>query len=288
MRETKTAPFAAATASEARPSSVPFMVGVTRSRYHARERALPFLALGSAPMSTFVLVHGAWHGGWCWERVAPLLRRMGHSVVAPDLPGHGADTSPWWRATLGSYAGRVCDAARASGGHAIAVGHSMGGVVISEASAREPALFAGLAYVCAFAPAPGVGVRRPAGQDRDAVIRKAMQRGLTRTTIDPMRAAEVFYNTCSVGDASAATARLVAEPMLPLLQRASHPRGEQPARGYVECTEDRAIGVAHQRFMRERAGIAHVATLATDHSPFYSAPGELASALGDLATKLGA
>ncbi len=239
-------------------------------------------------MSTFILVHGAWHGGWCWERISPLLRRMGHSVVAPDLPGHGADTTPWWRVTLGSYARRVCDASRASGGHAIAVGHSMGGIVITEAAAREPTLFAGLVYLSAFVPLPGESLMSLGRRDRESRIRFALQRGLTRTTIDPTRAAEVFYNTCALSDASAATPRLVPQPMLPLLQGASAGRGEPPPRGYIECTEDRAISIAHQRFMCERAGIAHVATLATDHSPFYSAPRELAAALGDLAAKLGA
>ena len=38
-------------------------------------------------MSTFVLIHGAWHGGWCWERVAPLLRAAGHAVHTPTLTG---------------------------------------------------------------------------------------------------------------------------------------------------------------------------------------------------------
>jgi pimeloyl-ACP methyl ester carboxylesterase len=42
-------------------------------------------------MATFVLIHGAWHGAWCWERVAPLLVAEGHRVLAPDLPGMGAD-----------------------------------------------------------------------------------------------------------------------------------------------------------------------------------------------------
>src|SRR6266700_2056202 len=45
-------------------------------------------------MSTYVLIHGDWHGGWCWKKVVPFLRQAGHRVLAPDLPGHGNDTTP--------------------------------------------------------------------------------------------------------------------------------------------------------------------------------------------------
>ena len=40
-------------------------------------------------MGTYVLVHGAWHGRWCWSKLTPLLEKAGHKAVAPDLPGHG-------------------------------------------------------------------------------------------------------------------------------------------------------------------------------------------------------
>jgi pimeloyl-ACP methyl ester carboxylesterase len=45
-------------------------------------------------MSTYILVHGAWHGAWYWEKVAPLLRQAGHQVIPFDLPGHGQDKTP--------------------------------------------------------------------------------------------------------------------------------------------------------------------------------------------------
>jgi pimeloyl-ACP methyl ester carboxylesterase len=45
-------------------------------------------------MATFVLVHGAWHGGWCWHKIVPLLEAKGHRVLAPDLPGLGEDHTP--------------------------------------------------------------------------------------------------------------------------------------------------------------------------------------------------
>jgi alpha-beta hydrolase superfamily lysophospholipase len=55
------------------------------------------------PMSTYMLIHGALHGAWCWERVIPLLRSSGHAAIAPDLPGHGADRTPRAAVTLAHY-----------------------------------------------------------------------------------------------------------------------------------------------------------------------------------------
>jgi len=58
-------------------------------------------------MSTFVLVHGSWHGAWCWGKVVPLLERAGHKVEAIDLPGHGNDRSPIADMTMQSCVDRV-------------------------------------------------------------------------------------------------------------------------------------------------------------------------------------
>ena len=55
-------------------------------------------------MSTFVLVHGAWHGGWCWEKLTPILEASGHRVVTPDLPGRGPESQPLSGLTLDDYA----------------------------------------------------------------------------------------------------------------------------------------------------------------------------------------
>ena len=48
----------------------------------------------SDPTATVVLVHGAWHGGWCWERIVDRLSAGGVRAVAVDLPGHGGDPGP--------------------------------------------------------------------------------------------------------------------------------------------------------------------------------------------------
>ena len=134
-------------------------------------------------MATFLLIHGAWHGGWCWDRVVPLLRAAGHEVLAPDLPAHGDDRTAWWRASLGAYASRVCETARPAG-RVIAVGHSLGGLVITEAAAREPALFDALVYVCAFLPLRGESLMS-LGRTDTGLVPEAARWGLGTITIRP-------------------------------------------------------------------------------------------------------
>ena len=57
-------------------------------------------------MSTYILVHGAWAGGWCWDKVVPLLKQAGHQVETLDLPGHGQDRTPIREITLAAYVKR--------------------------------------------------------------------------------------------------------------------------------------------------------------------------------------
>ena len=230
-------------------------------------------------MARFVLIHGAWHGGWCWSAVANHLRDAGHDVVCPDLPCHGADTRPIWAATLKAYAETASRAASRLSGPAILVGHSLGGLVITEAAARTPNLFAGLVYLCAFAPVPGDRLLTLAQADRAGGVPGAVRRGFLTTEFSADRAAEIFYHQCTRDAQDSASARLRPEPNWPSFQRVSAPQEALPPRFYIECTEDRAISLAHQRWMRDRAGITQGLSIATDHSPFLSDPKALAAAL---------
>lgn len=233
-------------------------------------------------MATILLIHGAWHGAWCWDRLAPLLRAAGHDVIAPDLPAHGDDPTPWWRASLGAYARRACDAARPAG-RVIAVGHSLGGLVITEAAVREPERFAGLVYLCAFAPLRGESLMSLSRSDRETRVPAAARWGLGTISIVPARATDAFYHGCTPADAAAATARLCPTPILPLFQGASANLPPGLPLAYVECSDDRAIPIALQRRMHRRFAMQRVVTLETDHSPFLNAPDALAAELDALA-----
>ena len=89
-------------------------------------------------MARFVLVHGAFGGAWCWETVIGPLEAAGHTVEALDLPGGGADQTPVEEVTLASCAKRVCNVLASGTEPAILVGHSMGGVVVTQATSDCP------------------------------------------------------------------------------------------------------------------------------------------------------
>ena len=100
-------------------------------------------------MSTYVLIHGAWHGSWCWDKVVSLLKQAGHTAIAPDLPGHGKDKTPIPEITLQGYVQRVCETVNAQVEPVILVGHSMGGGVITQAAEECPDKLKML-FICAL------------------------------------------------------------------------------------------------------------------------------------------
>lgn len=227
----------------------------------------------------FVLVHGGFHGGWCWERVVPLLEGAGHVAVAPDLPGMGTDTTPHDQVTLESTAAYVIRVVEAQQHPVILAGHSMGGMVISEVAERIPDRIVGLIYVSA--------VLMAVGEDAGNQASLAGQHNLTPTddgnSVDCDRngAADRFYNTTDPAIARAAVERLAPQPIATMtapLTATAAGFGRLP-RAFVECTEDRAIPLAHQRAMQAALPCDPVFTFETDHSPFLSSPERLAECL---------
>ena len=101
-------------------------------------------------MSTFVLIHGAWHGAWCWKKIIPLLEKEGHNVEAPELPGHGNHKVPIAEISLQLYVDYVCQVIDSQSEPVILVGHSLGGCTISQAAENRPEKIKALVYLSAF------------------------------------------------------------------------------------------------------------------------------------------
>lgn len=110
---------------------------------------------------TFVLVHGAWHGGWCWQKITPLLRAAGHDVFAPTLTGLGERVhllSP--EIDLDTHINDVLGVLEYEDLHnVVLVGHSYAGMVISAIAARAGDRLTRVVYLDAFFPEDGKALR---------------------------------------------------------------------------------------------------------------------------------
>jgi len=100
--------------------------------------------------NTFVLVHGAWLGGWCWEKLRPSLEAKGHTVIAPDMPGHGEDRLPIEDQNLETYARAIEALIAPQPEPVILVSHSFGGMITSQAACYIPDKIKKVVYISAL------------------------------------------------------------------------------------------------------------------------------------------
>jgi pimeloyl-ACP methyl ester carboxylesterase len=238
-------------------------------------------------MSTFVLIHGAWHGGWVWGHVARLLRAQGHTVHTPDLPSHGSDQTPVGEVTLQAYADRVAEVIDACAEPVVLAGHSMGGVVISQAAEQRAEKVSALVYVCAFLLRDGECLLQWSEPDREGLVVPNLEFSADgkSATIKMGAILQAFYGSCTAEDAKQMQSLLAPQATAPLstpVQLSDEKYGKIP-RFYVECLRDRAISISVQRQMYAAAGCEKVFALDCDHSPMCSRSSELARCLMEAA-----
>jgi pimeloyl-ACP methyl ester carboxylesterase len=235
-------------------------------------------------VATFALVHGAWHGPWCWELLTPELIRRGHRVVAPDLP---ADQPS---ATLETYAEIVGAALEGVGGDdVILVGHSLGGSTIPLVAHHIPVRR--LVYLCALIPEPGHSLTEQI-QGGDMVNGTYLS-GLSgldsegcRSWTDPGLARRAFYQDCPDRVAEASVSRLRRQAWTPYRQRFPLDQFPAVAATSIICAGDQMVWPDWSRSVsHERLG-ADVLELPGGHSPFLSRPRILAEVLSRIADEV--
>ncbi len=238
-------------------------------------------------MGTFVLVHGGWSGGWCWEKVVPLLEEAGHEALAPDLPSSGDDPTPIPEVSLQGYADRVSEVLDAQPGPVVLVGHSSGGVVISQAAEQRPDKVELLVYLAAFLPRDGETLFGVAENETGSLVlpNLVMSEDGASATIreDAMR--EALLHDCPEEDVQRAKRRFAPQALAPFATPLSLTEGNfgRVPRAYIETFQDRAISPSFQKYMYGRQPCREVLSMDTSHSPFFSAPEELAGHLEALA-----
>lgn len=233
-------------------------------------------------MSTYVLVHGAWHGGWCWHKVVPLLEKEGHKVEAPDLPGHGRDKTPISEITLEAYVQSICGILDAQYEPVILVGHSMGGRVIAQAAEYRPARIKLLVYLAAFLE-PSGGLIGQLGAESLLTGNMIPSEDLSSVTLN-VDAIKGMYSDCSDEDVALAKSLLVPQATAPLAVPATTTEqnfGRVP-RVYIECLLDKIITPSRQKEMYTNLPCERVISMNTNHMPLLSAPEELAAHLTSL------
>jgi len=233
-------------------------------------------------MAIFVLVHGSWHGAWCWERFSPKLRTREHRVIAPDLPGMGDDRTPLAEVTLQGWAHFVVDLLREADEPVVLVGHSRGGVVISQVAEIAPEYIRALVYITAVL-LPDGGTVSDIAEQLPAESLTAIQYAHdgASSVLRSEKAADLLYNTTPRKWVRFALGKLGPDPTEPNvtpLHLTPERYGSVP-RFFVECLQDRTLSLEVQRRMVRDMPCQKVLSVDTDHSPFFSAPERLADAL---------
>lgn len=223
-------------------------------------------------LPTIVLVHGAWHGGWCWQRLTPHLTQRGFTCRTVDLPSVGA--RPGEAVGLSADAAAVKAVLADLQGPVILCGHSYGGMVISLAAAGDSRI-ENLVYVCAYMPESGQSVADIRGSQRLPWVQK-LDGGLTMP--DPERAGALLYGGCDSATQQWAMRQLRPQCNVAFEEAVQTPAWKEVPSTYLVCAGDKVIAPELQRdVLAPRA--TQVIELDSGHSPFLSMPEVLADVL---------
>lgn len=214
------------------------------------------------PAPRIVLVHGAWHGSWCWDLVAAHLADRSVTPTVVDLPFTG----------FADDAAAVRDEVSALPGDVVVCGHSYGGLVVDRAVAGLD----GVTRVVYLAAIVGTGLDVLA-DDPPALTEAIVPAADGTCTIEEARAREIFYGDSDDGVAMAAVARL--RPMVLDVEAflSEPPPRPRAVTTYVVCSGDRALPPAAQRRLAARCDGS--VEWPTDHSPFLTRPDAVAELL---------
>ncbi len=232
-------------------------------------------------MTTYALVHGGAHGGWCWELVVPELEQRGHRAVFPDLPIE--DPAAGARA----WADVVAEALAGTDDDVVVVGHSLGGLAVPVVATLRPVRH--MVFLGAMVPVPGTVYLDYLATEPDAVtfapatsLGEGVMPDSPPSGITWDEAFAGFYHDCPPDLARHAWERLRPQALTVFTEAC--PIGEWPdvPATTVVMAEDRAVNPAWSRRVARERIRSGLVELPGSHSPFYSRPGQLADVLAAL------
>ena len=233
-------------------------------------------------MTTFALIHGAWHGAWCWEPLISELERRGHRAVAVDLPCDDPAATTMDNAKQVVEALSHADPTGDAGDDVVVVGHSLGGIVAAVIPLLRPVRR--LVFLCALIPRPGRSLADVMASEPDTTTEEfdALPRQVGKggsVTWDPAVAGPFFYRACPPDTADWAAPRLRTQVWT--TSREPCPLDKWPDSDLVSivCTDDELIRPSWSR--RIARDILHVdpIELPGGHFPMLGIPTQLADTL---------
>jgi pimeloyl-ACP methyl ester carboxylesterase len=226
---------------------------------------------------TVVLVHGAWHGPWCWDDLRPRLERLGWPTTAPQLASAsktGTEPGPG----LYDDAQVLAQHVEAIDGPVMLVGHSYGGAPVTEFAGRGTGQVTHLVYLAAYQP--------DAGESLYSLHGAPVPDDVSGVVPVPDNPVGTFYNDVSPDVAAAAVRQLVPQTVRSWTETVRTAGWRAIPATYLLCEKDQALPPALQEDFARRAGSVH--RLASGHSPFLSMPGELADLLDQVLSQAAA
>ncbi len=232
----------------------------------------------------FVLIHGSWHTGGCWQAVQRALEAQGHRTHAPTLPGHGDGADK--NVSMGDYVDTVCRYIVDNDLRGVVlVGHSAGGTVICKAAEALEGRLARLVFLAPLLADSGKALTDAVPPDYAGLFAHMASQSPDNTVVAPW---EVFRDGF-IGDADEATARaafdqLCPEPFGPLTETVDLSKFAQMQipKSYVNCTEDVVFPIGEFGLfprMLQKLGPCRLIHAAGSHEMMFSDPTGLADAL---------
>jgi pimeloyl-ACP methyl ester carboxylesterase len=226
----------------------------------------------------YILVHGSWHGKWCWSKLSPLLEAKGHTVACIDLPGSGERFEGAEKVTFNHMQDALREEINKASKPLNLVVHSFAGLLAAPLAEELSEKVNHTFYIASWLPREGCSlVDMAVGYNNSELPKIFIDSGNPGLkAIDAVKAKGLFYHDCSKEDQEWASLRLKPKPSQPDYEKMKElPRDHSLGKStYVLCSIDRVVNPLSQKDMAERYGFKkeQIVTLTTGHSPFLSRP----------------
>lgn len=225
---------------------------------------------------TLLLVHGAWHGSWSWEQVAPILRERGWRVRTVDHPTIHADEPAGL--PLSADADNIAEAIADIDGPVVVVAHSYGGVPTTQAATADNVQL--IVYVAAFALDEGESLLGAVGGEPPSWW--VIDGPLATAGTDSEPPEWLFFADVATDDVAASVARLKPQSVLAFQEPITTAAWRTKPSTFIATRQDNVFPLEAQEALAARAG-STVRYMDTSHSPFLSQPNELADLIEEAA-----